>query len=106
MLPTTHEEVIEIDGLVCHESKETETGTEGRKEDDTGFAGESVTLKLSREFSMGFLSAREYCAAVVCYVCIEALVNTHYTSSPIQKIHPESPCHFGFHVWGICEGGR
>ena len=31
----THEEVIEIDGLVCHESMETETGSysEGRKED-------------------------------------------------------------------------
>ena len=63
---------------------ETETGSEGRKEDDTGFAGESVTLKLSREISQGFLSAREYCAAVVCYVCIVTLVNTHYTASPIQ----------------------
>ena len=53
---------------------ETETGSEGRKEDDTGFAGESVTLKLSREIPQGFLSAREYCAAVVCYVCIVTLV--------------------------------
>ena len=31
----THEEVIEIDGLVCHENMETETWSysEGRKED-------------------------------------------------------------------------
>ena len=25
--------------------------------------------------------------------------------SPGGKIHPENPRHFGFHVWGICEGG-
>ena len=21
------------------------------------------------------------------------------------KIRPENPCHFGFHLWGICKGG-
>ena len=38
----------EIDGLVGHESMETETGSysEGRNEDKIGFAGESVTLTL------------------------------------------------------------
>ena len=56
---------------------ETETGSysEGRK-DEIGFAGGSVTLTLRRGISMGFLSAREYCAAVVCYVGIVVLVNT------------------------------
>ena len=49
---------------------ETETGSysEGRKQDKIGFADESVTLTLRREISMGFLSAREYCAAVACYM--------------------------------------
>ena len=37
-LAATHEEVIEIDGLVCHKSMETETWSysEGRKEDEIG----------------------------------------------------------------------
>ena len=26
--------------------------------------------------------------------------------SPGGKIRPENPCHFGFHLWGIREGGR
>ena len=26
--------------------------------------------------------------------------------SPGGKIRPENPCHFGFHLWGIHEGGR
>ena len=25
--------------------------------------------------------------------------------SPGGKICPENPRHFGFHIWGICEGG-
>ena len=137
---------------------ETETYSEGRKEDKIGFAGESVTLTLQREISMEFLSAREYCTAAVCYIGIVVLVNTHYTASdefqplflkvkgsaycehysfmtgltqdtmlgfdlndleirhdvqddmvrdpsPGGKICSENPCHFGFHIWGICEGG-
>ena len=37
----THEEVIEIDGLVCHENMETETWSysEGRKEDKMDLQG-------------------------------------------------------------------
>ena len=75
----THEEIIEIDGLVCHKSMETETWSysEGRKEDKIGFACKSATLTLQSEISVGFLSAREYCAAVVCYGGIVVLVNTH-----------------------------
>ena len=85
----THEEVIEIDGLVCHKSMETETWSysEGRKEDKIGFACKSATSTLQREISVGFLSTREYCAAVVCYGGIVVLVNTHYTASPIQMSH-------------------
>ena len=26
--------------------------------------------------------------------------------SPGGKICPENPCHFGFHLWGMREGGR
>ena len=87
---------------------ETETYSEGRKEDKIGFAGESVTLTLQREISMEFLSARKYCTAAVCYIGIVVLVNTHYTASDefqplFLKVKGSAYCeHYSFMIpcWG------